>query len=77
MFRTLLIAVAACFVLAITGCTTVDTCATVDAAHDAFLAEVAADPAAFDAKTIRNERLAYAAAKVACASFVRANPAAK
>jgi hypothetical protein len=32
---------------------------------------------AFDEKTIRNERIAYAAAEVACTSFVRANPVAK
>jgi hypothetical protein len=75
--RFLLLTVAACFVLAITGCTTLDTCATVDAAHDAFLAELATDPTAFDAKTIRNERLAYTAAKLACASFVRSNPVTK
>jgi hypothetical protein len=60
--------------LVVAGCTTVDTCATVDAAHEAFLAELAANPTAFDAKTIRNERLAYAAAKAACMSFGRANP---
>lgn len=75
--RFLLLTVAACLALAITGCTTVDTCATVDAAHDAFLAELDADPTAFDAKTIRNERLAYAAAKAACVAFGRTNPAAK
>jgi len=73
--RMLLIAAASS--LALGGCTTADTCATVDAAHDVFLAEVKADPAAFDEKTIRNERIAYAAAKIACTSFVRANPAAK
>lgn len=73
--RFLLLTVAACFAMA--GCTTVDTCATVDAAHDAFLAELQADPNSFDAKTIRNERLAYAAAKTACVAFGRTNPAAK
>lgn len=63
-------------VLVLTGCqmTAGSTCDALDAAHDVFLAEIAADPDAYDKATIRNERLAYAASKIACTSYVRTNP---
>lgn len=59
------------------ACTTTDTCAGIDAVHEAFLEEVRLDPNAYDAATIRNERLSYAAAKAACVVFNRKNPTVK
>jgi hypothetical protein len=67
---------AACAV-ALTGCTGASTCAAIDAAHEAFLAEVAADPAAFTREQIRNERIGYTGASIACTSFVQKSPVAE
>lgn len=60
--------------LALAGCSAtaaINTCDAIDAGHDVFLDEVDANPAAYTEKELRNERLAYAAAKIACTSYVR------
>lgn len=55
--------------VALAGCTT-STCGALDAAHEAFLAEIAADPNAFTKEEQRNARLAYAASRAACAGVI-------
>lgn len=58
----------------VTGCTATSTCGAIDAAHQAFLDEVAADPDGFTKEQIRNERRAYTAAKIGCTAFVQTSP---
>lgn len=55
--------------LALAGCNT-SACGALDAAHEAFLAEIAADPNAFTKEEQRNARLAYAASRAACAGVI-------
>lgn len=59
-------------VVATAGCTQTDCVAAAEDAHAVFLAEVEADPTAFSPADLRNERLAFAAAKAACLALGRA-----